>query len=156
MTRTSRSRGGSRSARNKEVVADRLHSAAIHLLRRLRHSDKAGGLSAARLSALSVLVFGGPRTIGQLAEAEQVRPPTMTRLLQALEAEGCIERTPDPDDGRIVRVQATAKAKRLLREARRRRVHVLVDLMSPLKTDEVRRLGRAADLIDEIAARNET
>src|SRR5919199_1876113 len=83
----------------RRAVADRLHSAAIHLLRRLRKVDEASGLSAPRLSALSVLVFAGPRTLGELAAAEQVRPPTMTRLVRALERSGLVTREHDPDDG---------------------------------------------------------
>src|SRR3954467_2258933 len=79
-------------------LADRLHSAAIHLLRRLRRADTASGLPAPRLSALSVLVFGGPLTVSELAAAEQVRPPTMTRIIGALEAAGLAEREGDPKD----------------------------------------------------------
>ena len=63
------------------TVADHLHSAAIHLLRLVRRRDAETGLSPARLSALSVLVFGGPRTVGDLAADEQVRSPTMSRLV---------------------------------------------------------------------------
>jgi len=66
--------------KRSEVVADGLHSAAIHLLRRVRKQDTKTGEGPARLSALSVLVFGGPKTLGELAAAEQVRPPTMTRI----------------------------------------------------------------------------
>ena len=69
--------------RDVDAVADRLHSAAIHLLRRLRVEDEALGISAPRLSALSVLVFAGPRRVGELAEAEQVEPPT--RLVDGME-----------------------------------------------------------------------
>jgi hypothetical protein len=78
--------GGAEPARDDaDRVADRVHSAAIHLLRRLRREDDRWGLSAPRLSALSVLVFGGRAlTLGELAAAEQVRPPTMTRLVSAL------------------------------------------------------------------------
>src|SRR6476661_10655355 len=82
-------------------TAIRLHSAAIHLLRRLRREDDASGLSAPRLSALSVVVFGGPLTLGALAAAEQVRPPTMTRIVSALEAAGLVQREPGPRDGRV-------------------------------------------------------
>src|SRR5512134_1777173 len=79
-----------------EQTADRLHSAAIQLLRRLRREDNRWGLSAPRLSALSVLVFGGrPLTLGELANAEQVRPPTMTRLVSALESQGLVSRASD-------------------------------------------------------------
>ena len=69
-------------AQEVDAVADRLHSAAIHLLRRLRVEDEALGISAPRLSVLSVLVFAGPMRIGELAHAEQVEPPTMTRLVR--------------------------------------------------------------------------
>src|SRR5438876_11141187 len=90
-------------------AADRFHSAAIHALRHVRREDPVTGVPAARLSALSVLVFGGPRTLGELATAEQVRPPTMTRIVQALERDGLVQRDEDPDDGRINRIRATAK-----------------------------------------------
>src|SRR2546426_4644538 len=82
------------------VIADRLHSAAIHVLRRLRVEDKAIGLSGPRASALSVIVFRGPIAMGALAEAEQVRPPTITRLVASLERVGLVRRGRDPPDGR--------------------------------------------------------
>src|SRR5919108_1229541 len=88
-------------------AADRFHSAAIHALRYVRREDPATGLSAARLSALSVLVFGGPRTLGELAAAEHVRPATMTRIVQALEADGLVRRGSDPAHGRLGPLQAT-------------------------------------------------
>src|SRR5450759_5281443 len=106
-------------------VADRLHSAAIHLLRRLRRQDEAMGLTAARASALSIMVFGGPVTIGRLATAEQVSAPTMTRLIVGMERDGLVRREDDPADGRLVWLHATAKGTRLLREGRRRRVAAL-------------------------------
>src|ERR1041384_7163009 len=90
-------------------AADRFHSAAIHALRHVRREDPATGLSAARLSALSVLVYGGPHTLGELAAAEQVRPATMTRIAQSLVEEGYARRAGDPADGRVVRLSATAK-----------------------------------------------
>src|SRR5947208_12142640 len=73
-------------------TADRLHSAAIHLLRRLRVGDRESGIGPAQLSALSVLVFGGPRSLGELADAEQVRPPTMSRIVSGLERAGLVKR----------------------------------------------------------------
>ena len=94
-------------------AADRFHSAAIHALRYAAREDPASGLSAARLSALSVLVFGGPKTLGELAATEQVRPPTMTRIIHALEADGCVRRTSDPDDRRVTHVWLTPKANRI-------------------------------------------
>src|SRR2546428_13984484 len=100
------------------VIADRLHSAAIHVLRRLRVEDKAIGLSGPRASALSVIVFRGPITMGALAEAEQVRRPTITRLVDGLERRGLVRRVNDPADGRVQLVQATAAGKRLLEKGR--------------------------------------
>jgi DNA-binding MarR family transcriptional regulator len=129
-------------------AADRVHSAAIHALRHVRQVDPVSGLSSARLSALSVLVFGGPRPIGELAAAEQVRPPTMTRLVQALEDEGFVRREPDPADGRAVRVHATAKGERVLWAARKRRVERLAELLAKLAPDEVARIREAAELLE--------
>src|SRR5947199_6296687 len=106
-------------------TAERLHSAAIHLLRRLRREDDASGLTAPRLSALSVIVFGGPLTLGALAIAEQVRPPTMTRIVAALEERHFVAREPSPDDGRVTLVRATPAGRRLLEEGRTRRTSVL-------------------------------
>src|SRR5947207_4490123 len=103
-------------------AADRLHSASIHVLRRVAREDPASGLSAARLSALSVLVFGGSRTLGELAAAEHVRPATMTRIVQALEQEGLVRRESDPEDGRVTRLSATAKGMRVMWRRRERRV----------------------------------
>lgn len=136
-----------------EGLADRWHSLAIHLLRRLRREDIKAGLTGPRLSALSVIVFGGPITIGDLAAAEQVRPPTMTRLVRALEREQLVRREKDPDDGRIVRLRATAKGAHLLREGRTRRVHRLAAPLSDLTTGERETLQAAAEIFARVIAR---
>ena len=111
--------------RRERTVAERLHAAAIHLLRRLRRQDDAMGLTPARASALSIMVFGGRVTIGQLAQAEQVSAPTMTRLVVGLERDGLVRREADPHDGRVVWLQATPKGTRILHDGRRRRVEAL-------------------------------
>lgn len=131
-------------------VAARLHSAAIHLLRRLRTEDAASGMSPSGLSALSVLVFGGPCTMGELAQAEQVTPPTMTRLVASLAADGLVERRPDPADGRVVRVHATATARGVLEEGRDRRVSRLAALLAALEADELATLSRATELLESV------
>lgn len=141
-----------RSARPAEHVADGLHSAAIHLLRWLRREDERSGLSGPRLSALSVVVFGGPVTLGELAAAEQVRPPTMTRLVDALEAEGLVVREADARDGRVRRLRATEAGRRLLAEGRRRRVAALARQLAPLSVEEQATLARAAELIERLAS----
>jgi DNA-binding MarR family transcriptional regulator len=142
--------GGGRSEAAAEEVADRLHSAAIHLLRRVRRVDDASGLSPARLSALSVLVFGGPSTVGRLAAAEQVRSPTMTRLVQELEAEGLVRRIPSASDRRVVQVRATPKGKRLLLAARRRRVASLRGLLAGLEPEQLAVLDGATSLLEDL------
>ncbi|MEW5851214.1 MAG: MarR family transcriptional regulator [Myxococcota bacterium] len=131
-------------------IADRLHSVSIRLLRWLRRVDAAAGVGPARLSALSVLTFGGPMTLGQLAAAEQVKPPTMTRVVHGLEAEGLAQRIPDPADGRVVRVAATAAGKRLLQQGRRRRVEVLNRRVKELPAAELATLERAVEILERM------
>jgi DNA-binding MarR family transcriptional regulator len=133
-------------------VADRFHSTAIHTLRNVRREDPATGLPPAQLSALSVLVFGGRRTLGELAAAEQVRPPTMTRVVQALEEQGLVRRARDADDGRVVRVAATAKGRRVMERGRRQRISKLAALLGRLSGAEVELVREAAELVERALA----
>lgn len=135
-----------------EALADQLHSAAIHLLRTLRKEDDASGLSAPRLSALSVVVFGGPITLGQLARAEQVKPPTMTRIVTGLEKAGHVKRVGDARDHRLTKIEPTTKGKRVLAEGRARRVSRLADSMRSLGAGELAALGRGIHLFNELVA----
>jgi DNA-binding MarR family transcriptional regulator len=116
-------------------LALRLHAAAIHLLRAVKRVDAAMGLGPAQSSALSVLVFGGPRSPGALAAAEGVRPPSMTRVVRELEAAGLVRRKPDEHDRRAIRLEATAKADRILKEGRARRTALLVRPERPGRID---------------------
>jgi DNA-binding MarR family transcriptional regulator len=136
-----------------ERTADRLHSAAIHLLRRLRREDTKSGLSAPRLSALSVIVFGGPLTLGALADAEQVRPPTMTRLVTALEDDGLVVREPDADDGRLTQIRATPRGRTLLMQGRARRVAALTAQVRALGAGERADLERALPILQGLIER---
>lgn len=140
----------SRKTRNDEL-ADRLHSAAIHLLRTLRRVDDETGLTAPRLSVLSVLVFAGPRTLGQLARAEQVKPPTMTRLIAALEEDGFVKRAPDKKDGRVTIISATKKGEALMWLGRSRRVASLAARLDGLSSHQRAELHDAARLIEQVA-----
>jgi DNA-binding MarR family transcriptional regulator len=132
------------------TVADRLHSSAIRLLRSLREVDVATGLSGPRASALSVVVFRGPLPIGALAAVEQVRPPTMTRLVAGMERLGLVERARDPDDGRVQVIRATAKGRAVLQAGRRRRVEKLAEGVRRLPARERAVLARATSLIDRL------
>ena len=136
------------SSRHVEA-ADWFHSAAIHALRHVRREDPATGLSAARLSALSVLVYGGPRTLGELAAAEQVRPATMTRIAESLVEEGYARREADPADGRVVRLRATPKGRRVMQKGRERRVTNLARLLGRLSPEEVGQVREAAELVEK-------
>jgi DNA-binding MarR family transcriptional regulator len=133
-----------------EQVATRLHSAAIQLLRKLRREDDAIGLTAPRLSVLSVVVFAGPRTLGELATAEQVRPPTMTRLVAALEKQRLVRRIPDPVDRRVTRIAPTEKGRTLLLRGRGRRVSALSRELQRLSQSELRTLEDAVGLIEAV------
>ena len=147
-----RTRIGSRPPDPDDVLdlADRLHSAAIHLLRRVRGEDVASGLSASRLSALSVVVFSGPITVGDLAAAEQVSAPTISRMLGEMERDGLVRRAADPADGRVQLIHATASGRRLLEEGRRRRVTYLAGQLDGLPARDRRTLARAAAILDHV------
>jgi len=135
---------------DNHAVANRLHSAAIHLLRRLRRHDEAMGLSPARASALSVVVFGGPVTIGDLAHAEHVSAPTMTRLILGMEQDGLVRRESDARDGRIVWLHPTAKGTRILHEGRDRRVNALAEQLAALPDRERRTLASASEILERM------
>jgi DNA-binding MarR family transcriptional regulator len=134
-------------------LADRLHSAAIHVLRRVAREDTASGLGGPALSALSVVVFGGPLSLGKLAEAEQVTPPTMTRTVQGLDAAELVRREKDEWDGRIVNIHATPKGVEVLQAARARRVAALASSLARLGERDLRTLERAASLLERAASR---
>jgi DNA-binding MarR family transcriptional regulator len=134
-------------------LADRLHSAAIHVLRRVAREDTASGLGGPALSALSVVVFGGPLSLGKLAEAEQVTPPTMTRTVQGLEAAELVRREKDEWDGRIANIHATPKGVEVLQAARARRVAALASSLARLGERDLRTLERAASLLERAASR---
>jgi DNA-binding MarR family transcriptional regulator len=133
-------------------LATRLHAAALHLLRRLRVEDDALGLTAPRASALSVLVFGGARTMGELAAAEQVRVPTMSRLVRGLEADGLVRRESDAGDGRVVWLHATAAARRLLRRGRARRVRALTGALKQLDATAAHDLAAGVAVMERLVA----
>lgn len=134
-------------------AADRIHSAAIHLLRRVREVDAEMAITPARASALSVLVFGGPRTLTELAQAEQVTTATMSKLVSAMEAEGLVRREPHEDDARSVRLHPTAKARRILERGRARRTELLDSLFAGLNARELEIVRQAAELVDAAVLR---
>ena len=135
-------------------LADRLHSVAIRLLRRARREDAAMGLPPAQASVLSVLVFGGARTLSALADVEQVKAPTMTRIVDALERAGLAQRQPDADDRRKLSVAATTAGVRLMQQGRSRRVKALAHLLADLDRNERATLDSAIALLGRLQMRN--
>ena len=136
-------------------MADRLHSAAIHLLRRARVRDAELGLSGPRLSALSVVVIAGPLSVRDLAAAEQVRSPTMTRLIDGLQHDGLVTREPNPTDARSVLIRATASGRLVLSRGRSRRVEDLAARLAELDAGDLGTLGEAAVLMERLARDHE-
>jgi len=132
------------------AAADRLHSSAIHLLRRVRIQDAATGEGPARLSALSVLVFAGPKTLGELAAAEQIKPPTMSRIVAGLKRSRLVEITRDSHDARRMHIRPTAKGIRLLQKGRHRRIEYLAAHLDSLTGSELAELDAAADLLEKL------
>jgi DNA-binding MarR family transcriptional regulator len=128
-----------------EQVADMLHGAAIRLLRYMRKEDAASGITGAQLSVLSVLAYGGPQTLGALAAAEQVKPPTMSQLVSALEQLELVTRK--PLDRRSAEISLTRKGRQLLEAGRKRRLARLTKALDRLPPEQIDRLGQAAGLV---------
>jgi DNA-binding MarR family transcriptional regulator len=138
------------AANNTAAIADRLHSAAIHLLRRVRKQDTATGEGPARLSALSVLVFGGSMTLGQLAAAEQVKPPTMSRIVTGLERSRLVTRRADSKDARRQQIRPTRGGERLLHEGKRRRIEYLARNLDRLSPKELETVAEGIQLLESV------
>ena len=131
-------------------MAANLHSVSIRMLRKLRHEDEEIGLSQPRLSALSVIVFAGPLSLAELAAAEQVKPPTMSRIVEALVGDRLVTRDAVPEDRRSVRIAATEKGRRLMEAGRERRVQALSERLVGLASSERRALARGIELLERI------
>lgn len=142
---------GNRSTPAVGTIADRLHSAAVHILRRVRKEDVRTGIGPAQLSALSVLVSASPLALKRLAAAEQVKPPTMSRIVAGLERKGLARRRSDPRDRRSALIRATARGMALLQRGRRRRIAVLAGSLRKLSLADRRLLARAAALMETLA-----
>jgi DNA-binding MarR family transcriptional regulator len=132
-------------------TARALNSGAIHLLRSMRRVDRLAGLTPARLSALSVLVFAGPCSLGRLARAEDVAGPTMTRIVDGLEAAGLALRTEHPDSARSVLISATEKGAQLMHEAADRRIEAIMSALQQMPARDRERIRAAAPALVELA-----
>ncbi len=140
-----------RAGKQAFETADRMHSAAIHLLRGLRIRDRESGIGPAQLSALSVLVFGRPKSLAELAQAEQVKPPTMSRIVAGLVRARLVHTVTNQDDRRAVVINPTPKGIRLMHWARMRRVESLARAVAALAESEIATLRKAAFTMEELS-----
>ena len=131
-------------------MADALHSAVIHLLRQLRVEDRASGIGPAQLSALSVLVFGGSMSLKQLAEIEQVKPPTMVRIVRGLVEQHLATSRVDGDDARKVHISASARGRAVMLRARSRRVEALARILSEKSKVERIEIANAVRILRDL------
>jgi len=136
-------------------LASELNSVAIHLVRRLRRTDSSLGVPPARLSALSVLVFGGPRTLSELADAEQVTVPTMSGVVRGLEETGLARRSAHPSDRRASVVAATIKGRKLMLRGRDQRVAQLTQRLSALTDRDLLTLARATAVLRRLESQED-
>ena len=136
-------------------IANRLNSAAIHLLRRISRDDGVDGVTGARLSALSVLVYGGPMSAGSLARRERIAAPTAVRIVEALVRDGYVERHAVPGDRRRTDLAATPAGRALMERGRARRIERLAADLGPLDRVELKALERALDLLESLEASTE-
>ena len=134
----------------KEAIADSLHSASIRLLRIVRAEDALAGIGPAQLSALSVLVFVGAKTLSELAAIEQVRPPTMSRVVDGLVKQKLVDRITEATDRRSVRITPTKKGRKLLLEGKTRRVRALAGRLDKLTREELSALQKAGQILARI------
>ncbi|HET7722701.1 MAG TPA: MarR family transcriptional regulator, partial [Acidimicrobiales bacterium] len=135
-------------------IAASLRLSATRLARRLRQ-ESSTGLTPSLLSALAVIENHGPLTLGALADHERVAPPSITKVVTKLEADGLVERRPDPTDGRVSHVSTTAAGRALVEESRRRKTTWLAGRLHELGPEAQARLVPALDVLDAILAAEE-
>ena len=133
-----------------EQMAAQLHSVSMRMLRMLRREDEEAGMSASRLSALSVIVFAGPLSLNDLSNAEHVRAPTMSRIVEHLVQDGLVTREPDPKDRRSIRIAATPAGRALLDDGRAQRVKAIGGRLQKLADSERRALHRGLELMERL------
>jgi DNA-binding MarR family transcriptional regulator len=136
--------------RSADELAQRLNAATVHLMRALRQDTPSPGLAAEHRSALGVVVFAGPISMGALARSERVSAPAMTKTVRILEAEGLVSREQDPADARVVQVRATRNAKDLVLRGRDQRVARIAAALAAFRSVETARLNAAIGTLERL------
>lgn len=136
---------------NLNDTAGRLRFAVARMARLLRQQDQSG-FGPTLIAALATVGSHGPITLGDLAAREQVAPPTITKVVEKLVANGLVARSADATDRRISRVAITPKGTRHLQTYRTRRTEWLADRLRDLEPAELARLAAAVDVLERIIA----
>ena len=137
--------------RTSNGLAHALRPAVMRLARRLRQmQDESLGLNPNQLSAMAVLLNSGDQLMGELAAQEKVRPPSMTRIVNSLEARGFVARRPDPRDHRQCLVSLTESGRQVLLANRRRRDQWLAVRIAGLDPAEREVLRRAVLVLEKV------
>ena len=135
-------------------ISVQLGDAITRLNRRLRQTRPVGELTQNQISVLTSLELAGALTPRELAEAERVAPPTMTKVLAKLEERGLLQRTPHPTDGRQVILSATEAGRAVIAEQRRAKDQWLTRVLAGLPAGERETLARAAEILNRISRTN--
>jgi DNA-binding MarR family transcriptional regulator len=139
-------------ARTDAGLASALRVSVIRLARRLRNErDPADDLGVHHLAVLGTLWRDGQMSVGDLAAAEKVQPPSMTRTVNALVERGLIARTARPDDKRIVVVDLTDDALKVLEDSRRRKEAWLNRTLAELTPEERQTLRDAVPILERLS-----
>lgn len=131
------------------ALAARLRLGVTRLARRLRQEAETG-ITPSMLSALAAVERHGTLTMRHLCDAEQVRPPTMTRIVAALVEGGLVTRGSDPQDGRVTWISVSPAGSRLLERSRRRKEAYLAKALRRLDADEIRTLEEATAILERL------
>ncbi|MDP5184630.1 MarR family transcriptional regulator [Blastococcus sp. BMG 814] len=140
-----------RTTLDTAALAHELRLAVMRFSRRLRNQRVDTSVTLTHLAALSTLKRHGPMSPGELAAHERVQPPSMTRVVVALENAGLVTRTPHPTDGRQVIIGLTAAAEELLSAEARAREAWLAGRLQELTAEERSVLREAAEIMDKLA-----
>jgi DNA-binding MarR family transcriptional regulator len=134
-----------------DLEATRLYVALGRLVRSLRREGGGLPVSQGVFSALVTVVKEGPLRAGELAAREGVAPPSMTKVVAALEQQGLVERLPDPDDGRAALISTTAAGRELVDSSRAQRLHGLARRLEGLDPDQLAALEAALPVLEALA-----
>jgi DNA-binding MarR family transcriptional regulator len=134
------------------ALAHDLRLAVMRLSRRLRNQRVDHSVTLTHLASLSTLERHGAMSPGELAGHERVQPPSMPRVVVALEGMGLVTRSPHPTDGRQVVIDLTPAAEELLTAEARAREAWLTDTLEQLSAQERTVLREAAVIMDELAS----